>query len=188
VPVCFRNKGTYSNSLWLERRALVEDTIKDMWQKWSGVRFTGFGTCSTAPGGTITVDMFTDAVNGAGFSGIGYAGTGTLLMSLRIEGVDAALQRTVVAHEFGHALSFGHEQYRNDAWDGSTPKCSDDPQILGGTKLTSYYDDVSVMNYCAPRARNSLSAGDIEGVQSLYGVSAEGKWLKAKPAIMAFAL
>lgn len=38
------------------------------------------------------------------------------------------------------------------------------------------------MNYCAPRNRNGLSAGDRAGAETLYGTSAAGHWVKTLPA------
>jgi len=74
---------------------------------------------------------------------------------------------STVVHEFGHALGLAHEQERNDA-----PICNDQRGTLpngGQYRFVTAYDRFSVMNYCKdPANNNSLSAGDIIGLNSLY--------------------
>jgi hypothetical protein len=42
------------------------------------------------------------------------------------------------------------------------------------------------MNYCAPRNRNSLSAGDREGSELMYGTSPAGVWVRTLPSQLQF--
>jgi hypothetical protein len=77
-----------------------------------------------------------------------------------------------VIHEFGHVLSFAHEQERADNWFWGEPRCKifDNGQgAREGTYETSW-DPNSVMNYCAPNPIR-LSALDIVGVRKVYGIS-----------------
>ena len=83
----------------------------------------------------------------------------------------------MITHEFGHGLSFEHEQSRADA-EGF---CPDGEEPLDGTIITAEYDDIGAMNYCGPG--EYLSRLDIKGAQTLYGSTAAGAWLKALPAL-----
>jgi len=83
----------------------------------------------------------------------------------------------VITHEFGHGLSFEHEQSRPDA----AGFCPDGDSFISGTILTAEYDDIGIMNYCGPGTY--VSRLDIKGAQILYGTSAAGQWLNALPAL-----
>ncbi len=202
VPVCFRPFGStgidcehlpystdYPHDEWMRMRALVQDALENSWQRWTYIRFVDFNTCGADLAGKVYVDLIRRDVGGAGCAGVGYNAVAGTSISFYIEG-DEARARSVVIHEFGHALGFLHEQDRPDAEYGDGQDFCSDTRIVNndGLYTTSYYDDVSIMNYCAPVDRNSLSAGDIEGAQDLFGISREGKWLKALPALTAFSL
>ena len=204
VPVCFREPGTkskdaqgnqyevnYSSDEWLQKRQLVRDALEDSWQKWTGIVFQGWDSCPSRLDGYIYVDLIKEDCGGCGDSmPRGYDKKGVKVW-LKLENPDERLIRTVTMHEFGHALGFHHEMDRPDAKSSDgTFVCKDGPvEYPQGIYLTPYYDDVSVMNYCAPRNRNSLSSGDIEGAHKLYGTSRAGRgWLKALPSLSLYAM
>lgn len=84
--------------------------------------------------------------------------------------------RYAVIHEFGHVLGFDHEQNRGDRED--SPPCDEGSDLSAwganrGVRIGPY-DQLSVMNYCASNP-DTLTAGDVAGVRSIYGVGAAAR-------------
>jgi len=56
--------------------------------------------------------------------------------------------KEVAAHEMGHRLGFNHEHQRDDRGVLCESHTGDDWDIISGLKITPYYDNDSIMNYC----------------------------------------
>jgi len=131
---------TYSTEEWERKRQLVRDALEGSWQKWTSLVFAGWGTCPSTLSGYIYVDLIQNDCGGCGNSTRGYDPKGDYVW-LMMENPDERLLRTVVMHEFGHALGFHHEMDRPDAtFPDGTHQCTDGPvTYYQGIYLTPYY-------------------------------------------------
>jgi len=158
IGVCWENGTGYETEMgW------AQDAVQASWQAVSFVRFEGWGPCSTKPEQVhININDSNPRVSG---------GIGTQLdlvyLNFTYKNWDPGCQgnleyciRSNAAHEFGHVLGIAHEQNRPDSPCDQTQGSDGDSYFA--------YDPDSIMNYCRPNSPN-LSAGDIDGIQRLYG-------------------
>ena len=159
LSVCFEDADKTN-------RTFIRNAVENTWPKVANIQFSGWDTCGTS----------TAAIRIGDSPDRGWALTGTQIANVP-EGMllprlypDLNYLAYAAVHEFGHALGFGHEQDRGDIPENCTMTLNEDDLHQGAPDLdlTLTPDAASVMNYCASYPA-VLSAGDIAGVQRMYG-------------------
>lgn len=172
IPVCWETDGFEMEKNWTKK------AITDSWQRESALTFTGWTRCETNDVGIrIQIADVNPHTKGLG-SQLNAVPNGMVLNFEFMEwspdcqgpGREQCI-KGIAVHEFGHALSFAHEQNRPD-----TPSwCREEPQGTSGDVIFTPWDLESVMNYCNPHYTNGgvLSQSDTKGLRDWYG---EPEW------------
>ena len=175
VPVCWETPG------YTREKAIVTNAVTRTWEKYALISFTGWGACpNSGPARQVRVRITAQDGTNAGASG-STRGYGTVLLSSAADNnpgvnlsflpdgtADKGRVEYVGVHEFGHVLTFVHEQ---DTPGNEGPAyCLSSGNEPNATSITAYDRD-SIMNYCNKdgNAMGNLTDYDIQGVQKLYG-------------------
>lgn len=186
IPVCWETPG------YNREKAIVKAAISNTWERFSGLRFTGWAACPIGGiGGSASVKHVRIRVrdqdgNNAGANGSARTyGMGALSsaddkdpgvnLSFNPDGTaDQGRVEYIAVHEFGHVLGFVHEQDTPGNVVHGVAYCTSPGNEPNATSLTAYDPD-SVMNYCNKdgNMKGNLTDKDIKGLQAIYGVRTE---------------
>ncbi|MDI1434648.1 hypothetical protein [Polyangium sorediatum] len=145
--------------------------METRWGVYSRVNFTGWGSCdASTPAYAIRIRIEDTTMAARAYTGRS-AFFPSMWLNFDFQNWNPACQnqrehciRSIAIHEFGHALSFYHEQDSP----GNNGQCTSHVEVRPDGVMLTQYDPDSSMNYCYPY-RETLSPLDIQGLRVVYG-------------------
>ncbi|PFH09714.1 hypothetical protein BCF11_2114 [Collimonas sp. PA-H2] len=176
IPTCW-SMDTATFNKYASQRETTRLAVTSTWEANSLVRFVGWQQCTGVPNQGVSIAVQDVGPYSAALGSQARNLSPGVVLNFEFANWSQSCQtqkdyciRVIAVHEFGHILSFAHEQNRPDTPAGVC-SANEQPQGTNGDTLFGAWDLNSVMNYCNPNwnGNGNLSPTDIAMVQAYYG-------------------